>query len=372
MGVLTGEAVNRKIVVSKMPQHIVYFLGAGASKPLGYPVTWEIMPEILENLLRRDLFRLGDRQTPSEKKQEKELLASLLKIYPGLRNVDPQKDPFVIPNITEVLSFVDHCYFYDIPPHPGLSDGKLTVFRQLLNRAITELLMAYEELMYTDKEQALLDAYIGPIKKEKKTSDITVITTNYDLVIDGQFKEKIKNNRINFGIPYRDVDDDRILLPPERPLFNYYKLHGSLNWLACNNCGHYYINPWGSIAHQPFRRDVDSDNTCYCSDRVRLRNVLVAPSLVRDIRDPNLLQIWKGAMEAIRTADKLIFIGYSLPAEDLAIKSIIMRGLYSRSKESPLRVDVVQTSDKALPNYRNIFGKNIRYFNQGLEAYLLR
>ena len=42
--------------------------------------------------------------------------------------------------------------------------------------------------------------------------------------------------------------------------------------------------------------------------------------LVRDIRDSNLLQIWKAAMEALRTADQIVFIGYSLPAEDFAIK----------------------------------------------------
>jgi hypothetical protein len=98
-------------------------------------------------------------------------------------------------------------------------------------------------------------------------------------------------------------------------------------------------------------------------------SVLVAPSLVRDIRDPNLLQIWKASLEAIRTADKLIFIGYSLPAEDLAIKSIIIRGLNGRSNKK-LEVDVVQLGTASRPNYENIFGKKINFHSKGLEAYL--
>lgn len=38
-------------------------------------------------------------------------------------------------------------------------------------------------------------------------------------------------------------------------------------------------------------------------------------------------------MEASRTADNLIFIGYSLPAKDLGIKSVIIRGVNGRDKK---------------------------------------
>lgn len=354
-----------------MPNHhTVYFLGAGASYTFGYPLTWQIMPEILENLGRNDLFRLHEQQTSLEKKQEKELFSFLTRLYPGLKKIDPVKEAERIPNITEVLSFVDHCFFYDIPPHPDLSDGRLAIFRQLLNRAIAELLMAYEDLPYSREERRLVEAFIAPLRREKKTSEVTIITTNYDLVIDREFSKAIERNRVNFGIAYRSIEDSTIIQPPAKPLFNYYKLHGSLNWVACSICGQYYINPSGSVTHLAFRNRTDVNNTCICSDKVRLKSVLVAPSLVRDIRDANLLQIWKGAMEAIRTADKLVFIGYSLPPEDLAIKSIIMRGLYTRSKTTPVQVKVIQSSDTALPRYENLFGKKIDYSKDGFAKYL--
>lgn len=67
-----------------------------------------------------------------------------------------------------------------------------------------------------------------------------------------------------------------------------------------------------------------------------MRSVIIARSFVRDIQDANLLQIWKGALEAIRTADRLIFNEYFLPQEDLAIKSIIMRGVNGRAKNKKL------------------------------------
>ena len=159
----------------------------------------------------------------------------------------------------------------------------------------------------------------------------------------------------------------------DKPLLNYYKLHGSLNWLMCSLCGWYYINPFGSIVHQEFREEKDDSNICICNKEMRLKSVLVAPSIVRDIRDSNLLQIWKGALEAIRTADKIIMIGYSLPAEDLAIKSIILKGINGRAGNNMPQLEVVQFGEQAKPNYQNIFGnvfKAANYYKDGLEAYL--
>lgn len=44
--------------------------------------------------------------------------------------------------------------------------------------------------------------------------------------------------------------------------------------------------------------------------------------MVRDIRDAHLLNVWRSATEALRTAKEWYIIGYSLPHEDLAIRSM--------------------------------------------------
>jgi hypothetical protein len=352
---------------SIMPQSVVYFLGAGCSYNFGYPVTGSIMPEILELLTKGNLFKIGDRKTLREKKLEKELLRLLYLLYPGLKQ---KFIPKVIPNITEVLSFVDHCCLYGLPPHPEVSDETLEKLRHLLNRAVSELLLTYEETPYTREEKRLLAKFIDPLKRHKRTEVMTIITTNYDQVIEREFSAHMIRQQVDFGIPYRDIHTSKLIQQPANPLFRFYKLHGSLNWTRCDLCGHYCINPYAAIADLAFLERADDINTCICSDTLRLKSVMVAPSLVRDIRDANLLQIWKGATEAIRTADKLVFIGYSLPAEDLAIKSIIMRGMNGRDKKSKLKVIVVQKGEQAKPNYMNIFGKHIHYYKDGLAEYL--
>lgn len=357
--------------------NIVYFLGAGSSKNFGYPLTGEIMPLIIEKLRKASLFELKkNSKTSIEKKYEKELLDFLYTLYPGLKEVHPsnKKHHSNIPGIVEVLSLVDHFCFYNVPPHPAITDGKLTRFRDLLNRAVSELIVdfdiRFDPANINGDMKKMYDSFIAPIAREKKNGKVSIITTNYDLLIDWQFTDVLQQNKVDYGISYRDINTNQIVHRHPQPLFHYYKLHGSLNWLRCDLCGQYYINPYGSIVGLAFQERATANNTCICSDSLRLKSVLVAPSLVRDIRDSNLLQIWKAALEAIRTADRIIFIGYSLPAEDLAIKSIVMRALNGRDKSPAPEVHVVQYGTAAKPNYENIFGKGIKYYSKGLQEYI--
>ena len=350
----------------------VYFLGAGASKNFGYPLTSEIMPEILHKLIKNILFNLSENDALEEQKAAARLLSSIYKLYPGLKEIDAEKEVHRIPNITEVLSLIDHCSFYNIPPHPDLSEDKLEDFRQLLNRAIGEVLFKYENENYTAEQRKLLDSFLSVIKQKSKKEQVTFITTNYDLVLEKEFILHMFSNQVDFGIFYRSVSDSKLISPAANSFIKLYKLHGSLNWLRCSMCGHYYINQLGSIVHEAFKQESGYGNTCICSNSLRLKSVLVSPSLVRDIRDSNLLQIWKAALEAIRTADKLVFFGYSLPAEDLAIKSIIMRGINGRRSSQDLKIEVIQKGFDAQNNYLNLFGNTLKYYEDELPGYLLK
>jgi hypothetical protein len=350
---------------------VVYFLGAGASYCFGYPLTTAIMPGILQKLQHGNLFGKSKKKSKRWESKNDELLYYLNLIYPGLKATDPDSEKEKVPGITEVLSLIDYFCLYNLPVSGDLYGEALLRCRQLMNEAMGRFLLEYDLMPYTASEEALLQKFVGPIRNEKKTKEVSIITTNYDLVIDLAFEAALSSHRVDYGIPYRDVDDGELIrTQPRDPLFRYYKLHGSLNWLKCESCGQYYINPYGSIVSNAFRERLDDNNTCVCSARLRLSNVLITPSFVRDIRDSNLLQIWKGALEAIRTADKLVIIGYSLPPEDLGIKSIFIRALNSRKKGS-LAVDVVQMGDSALGNYESLFGrKKFNYHNKGLAPYL--
>jgi hypothetical protein len=108
-----------------------------------------------------------------------------------------------------------------------------------------------------------------------------------------------------------------------------FKLHGSLNWLRCELCGSLYVNPKQRIISLAYWSKATVWNTCKCNGR--LREVLIAPSLVRDIRNPHLLSNWIAALAELREASEWIFIGYSLPQEDTEVRALLLRALHGRN-----------------------------------------
>jgi hypothetical protein len=104
-------------------------------------------------------------------------------------------------------------------------------------------------------------------------------------------------------------------------------------------CGHIVISVTQRISSLEFWHRTSKYNECYCDGR--LRSVIVTPSIVRDVRDANLLSIWNAALEDLRQAHQWIFIGYSLPPEDVAIRSLLLRAFHIR-RSKRLRVRVVQ------------------------------
>jgi len=78
---------------------LALFLGAGASKPFGFPVTDEILPEVLSRLRRGDLFPRGEERGPREADESARDLGELLeRLLPGLF-----AERVVAPLITDVF-----------------------------------------------------------------------------------------------------------------------------------------------------------------------------------------------------------------------------------------------------------------------------
>ena len=198
-----------------------------------------------------------------------------------------------------------------------------------------------------------------------------MISTNYDIAIEYELFKRIGRNDVvhgvDLGFDWRDTKTGAERTRPDRPSVRVYKLHGSLDVLKCSACGYVYFNPWGEIAFQAFRDKTDLDNTCVCGDDVKLQLHIVAPSIIREIRDASLLSVWRSALEWLRNADEWFIIGYSLPPEDLAIRSLLIRA-YAGRREKP-RVTIVQQGNGDRARYELQF-PGCTYYADGLAAFL--
>ncbi len=407
----------------------VLFLGAGASAAFGMPTTAQILPRALLRLGcsgGSGLFFGSVGRASDEIEDEQFLETSLRQLYPGIEIQGAEADlANALPNAPDVLSFLDLLIASDQPLKPRWPKERLSRLRVVFDRAICEVLStrlaakapdtspifpharaeAWRDsdgarLNLTDfgaaqpETWARLKVYLQSVTNSP-TDRLTIITTNYDLLMDTVTREVFGENTdesepIDRGFEFRDVGSGRLVARPPRHLNEarvtgrvaLYKLHGSLNYLRCEVCDQVYVNHYGNIAHLAFERQPRVENTCHCGHGP-LRHVIVAPSTQRTYRIPQVLATWAAATEALRTAKEWAFVGYSLPAEDLAIRSMLFRAYNARGLwrdeakpieewqfRPPPRITVVQKGDGARRAYELLFGRSIAYLHNGLEAWL--
>lgn len=358
-----GPAAKKK----KEPETIALFLGAGSSAAFGYPVTAKLFPLIREKLQTRKLFDLA-----SNPKRER---AKMRRLHDYLERLMPAVfSPGVeLPWITEVLSLLDHFVQAQQIPAPMFALEEMRDFRTLLEEAILAVITADRPNPRDVPELDRLTDWLLCVPATA-AKPVTIISTNYDTMIESLLFEKVtlhtwmaendpngEHSRLDLGFAWREHASgkyhEQLHRPPNDPWVRILKLHGSLNWLNCALCGFTYVNTTGDIHREAFRETmIDRNNTCVCGHGP-VRAVIVAPSTVRSITDPNLLGIWTSALESLRRADEWIFAGYSLPSEDIAIRSILVRAYHGRKPNALPRVRVVQLEpDRAMEGrYRLLF-----------------
>lgn len=344
------------------------FLGAGSSAEFGYPVTSQLFPQIRDKLESKTLFDLAS-NPKRERAKMKRLRAYLDQLLPSIFN-----DEVELPWITEVLSLLDQFLDTQQIAAPMFTMEKMRDFRTLLEQAILEAIIADRSNSRGLPELDRLSDWIL-CSPETQGTHMSIISTNYDILLESLLFEKIithswltednpegKYSRLDLGFAWREHSAGKYHKPVHRPAHEPWvrilKLHGSLNWLNCPLCGFTYVNTTGDIHLQAFREGkIDYNNTCLCGHGP-LRAVIVAPSMVRAVEDPNLLTIWNSAQESLRRADEWIFAGYSLPSEDIAIRAILVRAYHARGKNGkPPKIHVVQLNpDSSMEGrYRLLF-----------------
>jgi hypothetical protein len=242
-------------------------------------------------------------------------------------------------------------------------------FRALLDRALVDVIDT--EFLSAAEFSDLCQQFVSWLLQ----TATGIVTTNYDLEIDMALKARLDpdfmRKQVDYGFAWREVNDEYQLVPrPQDPLFRLYKLHGSLNWLTCQVCEHTYINLDESIKDRAFDEQKGNYNTCHCG-HFPLSPVIISPSFVRDVRNADLLYLWKNALEHLRLSPKWVIIGYSLPGEDLAIRSLLMRAYNAREGSHPPDVLVVLRTEceATRSRYLSIF-PNAEFEWSGVDGFL--
>jgi len=345
-----------------------FFLGAGASAEFGIPTTAGILPLIRNRLRARKLFR-ADRKRSD--KRCTELEEFLVRLFPGFAKAKEE----ALPNIVELLSLLDHSLRSSTTPIPRVAVPEISEARSLLEVAICDVIRQGEEGRKPGSPIADKFWKWVSLNNDREKDSLALISSNYDTSIEQLINkawesdfDRIAEN-VDFGFSWRDPDREQPYTRPAVPWLRFYKLHGSLNWLRCDLCEHIYMNYKYDIYHRVLDSEIVADNSCHCGHG-KLSLMLVTPSYIRDVREPNLLTIWRNALELLRTSDHWVMVGYSLPPDDVNIRSMLMRAAQGRRRR---RLKVTVVLDRSRPDvfarYQVLF-PNLETYSLGFAAYV--
>lgn len=272
-------------------------------------------------------------------------------------------------NIEEILTYIEIETERD-------SSGALVGIRRQLKELIREVLVSASQML--NDSEGDYDNFL-----KKLSADDTVITFNWDLLLDSFLKKELANNYMaimhnagNHRIQYRNFLDS-FTVQKKYNLFTdgieaeqryrihfpytkwegrsvYLKLHGSIDWFSCSNSG--------CRAHGELFVVEDPMKEYFCSDCYeQLYNVLIPPVLNKQLREfPIIRKIWNTALHEMREAKHLVIWGYSLPPTDFYSSWLLRQARTNITTLTLIDPSVVSKTVRLNNSYINRFAELFR------------
>jgi len=328
----------------------VYILGAGASAHTGTPLMSKFLVSSRQLAARPQDLRF------------KEDFETIFKWIDGLR---------ANRRVVDIdLDNIEHVFSLSEAMHQTREQG--TYKRVQLRRVITETVDRFCCLQNGPSHYTGEPAYdvfaselaqVGQQRRDRigetNYRPDTIITFNYDIALDLAL---IKTHRGIVNYCFSSETN------PNIP--RYLKLHGSINWLSCMARGcrdaswRFPLPARPADFKQPieFHINTASRYQCPSCDTVGdWRIEIVPPTWAKTVENNHFQTIWQQAVDDLRLAEQIIFIGYSLPPSDSYIRYILAQGLSGSPRlRRIIVVDIDPEKGSVHNRYKDLFSSSAR------------
>lgn len=268
-----------------------YIFGAGASAAEGLPGTDGLFAQAFEVL------------GPQFDRSVRRVWTFLERVF-GIR-IDGADSFRGLPSVDEVISLVDHC----VAEGQGLGHSYGPARLGRVKLALQHLLCAT-----LDAAGDGAPTHTGPYRRfvehlAGRGAPVGLISLNYDTLLDRAVASAGLGPDYGFDRPDWRPDAHTLVLA---------KLHGSLNWALCPACDRIEVLRGRATMGQV---------TCSGCGNPRLQELIVTPSLHKRYTSVQLKHVWSLAFDMLRQAERIVFVGYSLPAADMPVLHLILRAM---------------------------------------------
>jgi len=336
-----------------MGKNIVFILGAGFSRAAKLPLQRDLLPRMLN-------FEGGDFNFKNARDNVKEFINGN---FPNVK----------IENLTleDLFTILDKAvlgkeYF------GGYSWEKLYKIRKGLVHTLLVLLDSEMKAnkdfytIYNGMGQFVIDCCQG-----KKPYNAALISINWDTlfesIINSLDREKNQSpvllDYCTFNHSLENPGNTRESSKSHGNFLKIMKLHGSLNWLYCPNCGRLYTDRYKNIG-------ITYNPVCPCcqedEQKIVLEEMIITPTMLKEFQNHHLKLTWQHAFIEISHADLIVFIGYSLPPADFELRYFFKKAFHKKVSITA----VLHASDETngtRERYESFFGTGMKFNFSGFE-----
>ena len=323
----------------------VLFLGAGASVPAGYPS----MSNLLEALERNSKEHANEIKTNSDWCSFQDFKEQ----YRG-----PLKNILVSNNLELIFTVLD---LLEISNENKSGRAKTGLINEL-----DDYFSIKHHDSATNKENKR--NYLLKGFEQLKSGDV-VITTNWDTLAElTLFEQKKWHPADGYGFNVSLVgSQDLSLISSDVKVL---KLHGSIGWHSHKPITEVYLQNVNFLDHFILAKSpilLHDPKTPVINDHLD-PSVMIYPAYLKILDNPIIQSIWEQACQALSQAETIVIVGYSLPSEDIGVRTLLLP-LRERIKRSQVNVTIVDTNQTILDRWKDFLGEGSIYLKERAENY---
>lgn len=318
--------------------NLVVFTGAGAARADGIPS----QPDLFARF-----FAIAP-QSVGEGALQERLQRFLKRVF----FIEFEQPVSVWPSFEEVLGVIDLAGLRREAIREILADGHPQADSVEQIRRTVVLAMAHTVSRAEPEHPAAHSTLVSALMNAGQLSETVFVTTNYDRCIEKGLTSALAAHResllspVDYGLdgligsaPSEDSPSDR---------YAVYKVHGSLNWIACPVCDELQIKYASDVVARMIN---DAEEAACPRCGASWSPVIVPPTYYKEMSNVYLSTVWAHATSKLRTATDIVFCGYSFPDADMHVKYLVKRAQLNRDVRSePLRVTLVNRAPSAQRN----------------------
>jgi len=199
------------------------------------------------------------------------------------------------------------------------------------------------------------------LRKDGLLEKTAFLSMNYDVLLD-RVVHASGTHIPDYGIDgFYDPGSVVAASEKDRATTLILKLHGSLNWRACDNC--HILRNLKEFISWP------GDKCTDCGEQAA-RPMLIRPTLLKDFRHRVWKDVWKRAGHVLAGASKWVFVGYSLPLADVWMLRLLAQSSRSGGILPRKREIVVVNKDPQVKNRFSLLFPEVTFLKMDFAAWI--